>query len=84
MILQVTRVAIESDELSNSTVQGLFLHTCCLAVASWLTQWTMTKLCRVVSHVSNNVYRLLVVIAHAKLKQSQLFEHGGIDDALQN
>ena len=69
MILEVTRVAIES--VVYSTVQDLFLLTRHLAhgSCSWLTQWTMTKLCRIVSRVSNNVNRLLVVeYAHCTCK----------------
>ena len=45
MVLEVTQVAIES--VVYSTVQDLLLLTCRLAHGSysWLTKWTMTKLC---------------------------------------
>ena len=64
MILEVTRVAIESGVYS--TVQDLFLLTHRLAhgSCSWPTQWTVTKPCRIVSRV-----RLLVVeYAHCTCK----------------
>ena len=62
--LKFTRVAIES----NSLAHGRF---------SWPTQWTMTKLCRVVSrnvHTTLFVVEYATSIASAKLKQSQLLE----------
>ena len=37
----------------------------------------MTKLCCVMSRISNKLHRLIIV-KNAKLKQSQLSEHGGI------
>ena len=74
-----------------STVQDLFLLTHRLAhgSCSWPTdQWTVTKLCRIVSNnVNSRRVRTRTLIARAKLKLSQLFERDGIygiDDALQN
>ena len=69
VILEVTQVAIES--VVYSTVQDLFLLTRCLAhgSCSWPSQWTITKLCRIMSHGNNNIYKLLVVeYAHCTCK----------------
>ena len=51
-------------QLSNSTVQDLFLltHHLTHSSCSWQTQCTMTKLCHVMSRISNNVHRQRLVV----------------------
>ena len=67
---------------------SLSSHSSC--TCSWPTQWTVTNASCVMSRPEQRASCLSswsTPIAHAKLKQSQLFERDdiyGIDDALQN